>query len=239
MKKPVFILSVLLIYSNVFSVFAQETTLHEYVDLGLSVKWATMNVGATKPEDYGDYYAWGEIDLYYEDGYAQEELLTHWKGDKICYNWSTYKWCNGSDRNLTKYCIDNRFGIADNKTILDPEDDIAHVKWGGSWRVPTKAEQDELRDKCTWTWTTLNDINGYLITSNMEGYTDRSIFLPAAGQRSIILYSAGERGCYWSSSVSTDLGYTANAYYLGFSMDYIGWHLAERYHGHSIRPVCP
>ena len=88
----------------------------EYVDLGLpsGTMWATCNIGANYPEDYGDYYAWGETET------------------KSNYDWSTYKWCKGSEDTLTKYCTDNDYGTVDNKTVLDPEDDAAHVKWGGS-----------------------------------------------------------------------------------------------------------
>ena len=124
---------------------------HEYVDLGLSVKWATCNVGAVSPEDYGDYFAWGETE------------------PKDFYAWSTYKWCNGSYDTLTKYCTDSKYGTVDNKTVLDLEDDAAHVNWGGDWRMPTKAEQDELYNNCTWEWTTQNGVNGYKVTSKING----------------------------------------------------------------------
>ena len=91
------------------------------------------------------------------------------------------------------------------KTVLDPEDDAAHVNWGGSWRMPTKAELYELRTNCTWTWTTINGIKGYKVQSNKSGYTDRWIFLPAAGCRSgTFLRSVGSYGLYWSSSLNTD-----------------------------------
>ena len=107
---------------------------HNWVDLGLSVKWATCNVGATTPEGYGNYYAWGETK------------------PKSTYDWSTYKYCNGDRYSMTKYCTNSEYGIVDNKTTLELSDDAAHVNWGGSWRMPTKAEQDELNN-CTWTWT--------------------------------------------------------------------------------------
>lgn len=87
---------------------------HEYVDLGLpsGIKWASYNVGATNPEEYGCYYAWGET------------------VEKANYSWSTYKWCNGSYDTMTKYCIDDYYGKVDGKAVLDPDDDVAHVKWG-------------------------------------------------------------------------------------------------------------
>ena len=190
------------------------TSTYEAVDLGLSVKWATFNVGATKPEEYGGYYAWGETE------------------EKDTYNWSTYKWCNGSYYTQTKYCTDSYYGTVDNKTVLDPEDDVAHVKWGGSWRMPTKAEQDELRTNCTWTWTTQNGVKGYKVT----GTNGNSIFLPAAGNRyGAYLYDSGSYGRYWSSSL--DVGSSYNAYYLYFDSGHYGWGSNNRYIGQSVRPV--
>ena len=188
---------------------------HEAVDLGLSVKWATCNVGATKPEEYGGYYAWGETE------------------EKEDYSWSTYKWCNGSYNTMTKYCTSSSYGTVDNKTVLDPEDDVAHVKWGGSWRMPTKAEQDELRTSCTWTWTTQNGVSGYKVTSKTNG---NSIFLPAAGRRyGASLDDSGSRGYYWSSSLFE--GNSGNAYELCFGSGYYYWYNGSRYDGFSVRPV--
>ena len=190
---------------------------HEYVDLGLSVKWATCNVGATKPEEYGDYFAWGETQ------------------PKNTYDWSTYKWCNGSYNTLTKYNNSSSYGTVDNKTVLDLSDDAARANWGGSWRMPTKAEQDELREQCTWTWTTQNGVNGYKVTSKKNG---NSIFLPAAGYRSgSSLNNAGGYGYYWSSSLYTDSPY--GAYDLYFNSDSVDWSGSSRYYGQSVRPVCP
>ena len=125
----------------------------EYVDLGLSVKWATFNVGASKPEDYGDYFAWGET------------------MPKDIYSWTNYKWCDGTQNNMTKY------NATDGKTTLEPADDAATVNWGDDWRMPTKAEMQELFDNCTWTEETHHAINGYLVT----GPNGNSIFLPKAG----------------------------------------------------------
>ena len=191
---------------------------YEYVDLGLpsGIKWATHNVGATKPEEYGGYYAWGETE------------------EKENYYWSTYKWCNDSENTMTKYCRESYYGTVDNKTVLDPEDDVAHVKWGGSWRMPTKAEQDELRTKCTWTWTTQNGINGYKVTSKSNG---NSIFLPAAGYcyGSDHLYYSGSFGYYWPSSLSGSSSY--NAYGLDFDSGGYAWNGYSRFNGFSVRPV--
>ncbi|MBO4500273.1 MAG: Ig-like domain-containing protein [Bacteroidaceae bacterium] len=202
-----------------------EVPAYEYVDLGLSVNWATFNVGATKPEEYGDYYAWGETE------------------QKDNYTWSTYKWCNGSSYTITKYCNDSSYGIGgftDNLTVLVPEDDVAHVKWGGSWRMPTEAEQDELRNYCTWRWydsgnTEFNGVAGYKVTSNIEGYTDHYIFLPAAGSRiGANLFSVGNYGNYWSSSLNTRSPY--NAWNIGLVSGSV---YGSRYNGQSVRPVCP
>ena len=190
---------------------------HAYVDLGLSVKWATCNVGANNPEEYGNYYAWGETT------------------PKTTYDWSTYKWCNGSDDTMTKYCTDSDYGTVDNKTVLDPKDDAASVNMGGSWRMPTIEEQQELINECTWTWTTRNSVKGYLVTSKING---NSIFLPAAGYRgSSGLHDAGSFGYYWSSSLSTY--YSDDAYYLYFNSDDVSWSYDNRYCGLSVRGVCP
>ena len=193
---------------------------HAYVDLGLSVKWATCNVGASSPEEYGDYFAWGETE------------------PKSTYNWSTYKWCRGSYDTQTKYCTNSSYGTVDNKTTLDLSDDAARANWGGSWRMPTKAEQDELREQCTWTWTAQNGVYGYKVTSKKSGYTNKSIFLPAAGFRyDSSLHYAGSYGDYWSSSLDTsDPG---RAYELGVYSDYVDWSYNGRFYGQSVRPVCP
>jgi hypothetical protein len=190
---------------------------HEYVDLGLSVKWATCNVGASSPEDYGDYFAWGETQ------------------PKSAYDWSTYKYCNGSLSSLTKYCTDSYYGTVDNKTQLELSDDAARANWGGSWRMPTDAELTELRNNCTWTWTTQNGVYGYKVTSKKSGYTNKSIFLPAAGYRSdSSLNNAGSSGSYWSSLLDSGRPYLA--WHVGFNSgvyrDYY-----YRHYGFSVRPV--
>ena len=191
---------------------------HAYVDLGLSVKWATCNVGATSPEEYGDYFAWGETT------------------PKTTYDWSTYKYCNGTYDSMTKYCTQSGYGTVDNKTTLELSDDAARVNWGGSWRMPTDAELRELRNtnNCTWTWTTQNGVNGYKVTSNKNG---NSIFLPAAGCRcGSDLYCAGSSGGFWSSSLNTS--YSDNACSVSFDSDNVSWDISFRYYGRSVRPVC-
>ena len=191
---------------------------HAYVDLGLSVKWATCNVGATTPEGYGDYFAWGET------------------SPKTTYDWSTYKYSNGTYDSMTKYCTQSSYGTVDNKTTLELTDDAARVNWGGSWRMPTEAEQNELRDtnNCTWTWTTQNGVNGHKVTSKKNG---NSIFLPAAGYRNnSYLNFAGSYGYYWSSSLSTSSSFSA--YLVYFYSDNVFWNYYDRYYGFSVRAVC-
>ena len=192
---------------------------HEYVDLGLSVKWATCNVGASKPEEYGDYFAWGETE------------------PKSTYDWSTYKYCNGSSSSLTKYCTNSSYGTVDNKTTLDLSDDAARANWGDSWRMPTDAELTELREQCTWTWTTQNGVYGYKVTSKKSGYTNKSIFLPAAGCRyGSPFINEGSYGYYWSSSLITDYPYCA--WYVLFFSDSVYRNDNNRDCGFSVRPVC-
>lgn len=198
---------------------------HEYVDLGLNVKWATCNVGADKPEGYGDYFAWGETD--------DEKKDEYW--------WTSYKYCNGSNKSLTKYCYDSRYGLngfVDNKTVLEPDDDVAHVIWGGKWRMPTVDEFNELIDSCTWTWTNRNGVNGYIVTSNMPGYTDRSIFLPACGYYWYSeLNRADSASFYWSGSLDDHWPYDARI--LFFEENRHITFVDDRYSGIPVRPVCP
>ena len=198
---------------------------HEFVDLGLpsGTLWATCNIGADSPEDYGDYFAWGETET------------------KDWYDWSTYKWCNGIEETMTKYCTDSSFGyngFTDDKTKLDLEDDAAYVNWGPAWRMPSKAQYEELTNSnyTTTTWTTQNGVKGWLITSKREGYTDNSIFLPAAGGRDGgSLYDAGSYGDYWSRTLSESYPY--GAWYLYFDSSDINASDCSRCSGQSVRPV--
>lgn len=198
----------------------REVNPYEYVDLGLSVKWATCNVGANSPEDYGDYFAWGETE--------PVEM----------YDWRTYKYCNGSSTSLTKYNTNRSYGTVDNKTQLDLSDDAAYINWGGSWRMPTDAELTELSEQCTWIWTTQNGVKGYKVTSKKSGYTNNSIFLPAAGYRfgSSLSY-AGSYGRYWSSSLGSDGPEDAGG--VDFNPDRVYRGSYYRSYGRSVRPVCP
>ena len=190
---------------------------YAYVDLGLSVRWATCNVGASKPEDYGEYFAWGETK------------------SKEVYELSNYKWYNGTETTLSKYNTNSSDGIVDNKITLEFSDDAAQANWGGNWRMPTDAEWTELREQCTWTWTIQNGVKGYKVTSTSNG---NSIFLPAAGYRDVsALYNAGSRGYYWSSSLDTDVPFYA--WFVYFDSGDVGRYSTFRAYGHSVRPVCP
>ncbi len=194
---------------------------YQAIDLGLpsGTLWATCNVGATAPEEYGDYFAWGETTT------------------KSSYSWSTYKY-GTSLSNLTKYNSDESCGIVDNKTALDLEDDAAAVNWGGDWCMPTLDEIKELNNNCTTVWTTdynSTGVAGRIVISKLNG---NSIFLPAAGYRSSLsLYDDGSDGDYWSSSLNTKgPGY---AHSLCFDSDYYEWSNGLiRYYGRSVRAVC-
>ena len=190
---------------------------HDYVDLGLSVMWATMNVGANAPEEYGDYFAWGETK------------------PKTDYSWETYKWCEGKYNTLTKYCIDSDYGTVDNKTVLDLEDDAAHANWGGTWRMPTLEEWRELTNNCTWEWTARYDVFGCKVT----GPNGNSIFLPAAGYRwrGYLDYS-GDVGYFWSSSLYSNDDSTAFSLFFDSGSTYCG-NVYYRGNGRSVRAVCP
>ena len=159
---------------------------------------------------------------------------------KSTYDWSTYKWCKGSVRTLTKYCNNSSFGnngFTDNKTELDPEDDAAYVNWGSDWRMPSLEQFEELINSSytTTEWTTQNGVNGRLITSNSNG---NSVFLPAAGYRyDSSLNRAGSLGDCWSRSLGSD--YPGNARHLYFDSSDIDTsnYRGDRYYGRSVRPV--
>ena len=199
-------------------VFVDTTPRYKAVDLGLpsGLRWAEYNVGATKPEESGAYYAWGETE------------------EKVDYGWSTYKWCNGSRNSMTKYCTDAFYGTVDNKTVLDPEDDVAHVKWGGAWRMPTAEEMQELVEYCTWKWTTINGVSGYEVT----GTNGNRIFLPATGYRNgKDIYNSGGYGYYWAGTLNCFDSFCAHLFY--FISSYYGWNGGDRCCGQTVRPVNP
>jgi hypothetical protein len=220
---------------------------HEYVDLGLSVKWATCNIGAGSPIDRGAYFAWGE---------------TEPKND---YTTDTYEWCDGSVNALTKYNTSSPYGTVDNKTTLEPGDDAAVVHWGGSWRMPTRAEMRALCDSCYWEWTmeyTIHSMYGYIVykakskddmgvkktktnnaqTKNIYTLSDPHIFLPITGFYKGTLikqYNSDGYGQYWSSTLGNTLPYYA--YRLSFSSTSGGGGNTDydRRQGRCVRAVLP
>lgn len=214
-----------------------------YVDLGLTsgTKWATCNVGAQSPSEYGDYFAWGEVE------------------SKENYSWSTYKYGSASYQ-LTKYCANSSYGkdgFTDNKTTLELSDDAAYMNWGGKWRMPTDEQQDEIRSQCYWVWTESynnSNVKGYIVYKaktesdkgqqvNLGGtpsssYTlsDVHIFLPTAGERiDGALHHAGSYGRYWSKLIPVD--YPAGAWQVFFFSDGVYGGSDRRCDGYSVRPV--
>mgnify|MGYP003294463942 CR=1 FL=1 len=179
----------------------QGISTQKKVDLGLSVCWAGWNVGASSPEGYGNYYAWGETTT------------------KSRYIESSYQYHNGSYVNI-------------GSNICGTQYDVARAQWGGSWRMPTMAECQELKDRCTWTWTTYNGVNGYKVT----GPNGNSIFLPAAGGRYTEFYERGSDGDYWSGSLSESI--QSHACRLNFSRDGCYVNSFYREGGYTVRPVC-
>ena len=203
----------------------------EYVDLGLpsGLKWAKCNLGASKPSDYGDYYAWGET------------------APKAEYTWATYKWMQAGQsesKYITKYTFaDGQTGgiwydssgnfIGDNLTTLRPADDAATQQLGSPWRMPTVDEIQELKENCTWLWTTQDGVNGHQV----DGPNGNAIFLPAAGSRNgSVLKYAGSAGSYLSSSLDTD-SYRDRA--LDFWRTSVKVGLTRRDIGITVRPVRP
>lgn len=186
-----------------FGAYAQ----HEPVDLGLSVDWASCNLGASAPEQYGAYYSWGET------------------ATKSVFSWNTYRY--GNSDALTKY------NKSDGNRTLAPENDAASAAWGGTWRMPTKAECAELLDKCTWTWSNRSGVNGYIVT----GPSGNTIFLPASGQREGSEASdVGSWGCYWSATLNHRSILVAES--LSFDQGLSSVEVASRIVGQAIRPVC-
>ena len=178
------------------------------IDLGLpsGTKWACCNIGASTPEEYGGYYAWGET------------------SEKNWYDWDTYAYYNSSTHEFLNLGSD----------IAGTSYDVAHVRWGGSWIMPSYYRQEELVNYCTQEWITVNGGNGILVTGPSGG----QIFLPAAGFRWYDgLFKAGSYGGYWSSTQHPDS--YLDAYYLGFDSGSWDWYIYGIRYGRSVRAVCP
>ncbi len=199
---------------------------HEFVDLGLpsGTLWATCNVGAESPEEYGDYFAWGET------------------VPKTTYDWNNYKWCNGEYNQLTKYCVDSEVGyngFIDNLTILQSDDDAATVNWGEEWRMPDYGQWRELLANTTFIWTTQNDVAGCLLTSN----NGKSLFLPAAGSMWIDdpNHDVGDECCFWTkwsgNGVMTNPICAMNFCFGSDGLFMYGDAGAQKCLGFSVRPV--
>ena len=201
-------------------VFNKYENGHEVIDLGLpsGLKWATTNIGASSPEGYGNYYAWGETQT------------------KSYYDWSTYKWCNGSYKTLTKYNNSSPNGTVDNKSVLDRSDDVASQNWGGKWRMPTYDEMMELIQHCHWERTTQNNVNGYKLT----GSNGNSIFLPSAGTYTEdIPKKVGTLTEYWTSENDENNPHLGRTIY--YTSNGPRWtdNKRDRSYGLPVRPVCP
>ena len=227
---------------------------YAYVDLGLSVKWATMNVGATSVADYGKYYAWGETKAYGEEDQTNARNFNYTGSyTKTFYSWKTYKWSNDDNgSSFSKYTTSSKITLA-------PEDDAATQNWGGAWRMPTNAEQEELVNSCYWVWTSSyngSGVAGYIIyaakspidkgqivyrgKTPLSDYSlsDSHIFLPAAGDRvNGSLNYANTWGGYWSSSLRIDVSNSVRL--LNFKYDIGGGgDSSGRCNGFSVRAVC-
>lgn len=194
---------------------------HEYVDLGLpsGTLWATCNVGANTPEESGDYFAWGET--------------TGYNSGKTYFNWSTYKWCNGSKNTLTKYCYSSEYGKVDNKVKLESSDDAATVNWGSNWCMPSREQFQELRFYANCEWTTLNGIYGHKITSKSNG---NSIFIPVTGYFNETGLGYMDCGAYWTCELCSET-YGAHILTSGSDSFSAGAAIGTRCYGMPVRPV--
>ena len=204
------------------------SSLHEYITVGEgdnARKWATMNVGALKPEEYGGYYQWAGT-----DDVTSTSIELGW--DNCPYHTGSVEatgWTKYIPSGKKSYWSGS--GNPDNKTVLGLEDDVAYVMLGGNWRMPTFDEWDELTESCDWNWTQQNDVNGYKVTINM----DKFIFLPAAGCRRVKDLAEANACRYWSSLLFEDTpSQVANVY---FTEKVITAYYSDRHLGMPIRPV--
>lgn len=194
---------------------------HEYVDLGLSVKWATCNIGVSSPEQRGDYFAWGETRT------------------KNRYDWESYSMCRGSQYELTEYNTDRSYGRVDNRTILAPGYDVAKAKWGGRWRMPTSYELSELVNRCTWEKWKFTDLCTGVI--RIVGPNGNCIFLPTTGEQAgtVEAYPMdnGNIGGYWSNTLDSEC--PTRSYFLTFKFDFLSYMVGRyaRCYGFNVRAV--
>ena len=207
-----------------YLLYGPQTQDKEVVDLGLpsGTLWATFNIGATAPEEYGDYFAWAET-----------------VPNKEHYWWSStpYVVIEDGQVHFSKYNTKENLGPVDNKTELDPEDDAAYVNWGPHWRMPSKEQLDELTANCTWEWTQVNGVNGHLVT----GSNGNTIFFPAAGYRlEYDLNGVGVNGSYWTRSLyvlNATVSFPNSGYKLYTTSSSFGWGAGNRDCGFVVRPV--
>ena len=211
---------------------------HSYVDLGLTsgTLWATTNVGADNPQDFGNFYAWGETET------------------KDIYDWNSYKFSNDDDENyhpanlyINKYTFADKESksiwynsknvfIGDSLLELEPVDDVAVMKWGGKWRMPTRDQMTELREECNWKWEKYNGSEGYIV----KGKNGNAIFLPAAGFKGTGDWLNGEFGYYWTRSLDygkTGKSYCASGIYFTEKESLYRGFFHYRKFGQSVRPV--
>lgn len=208
------------------SILAQENS-YEYVDLGLSVKWATKNVGAKCVTDYGNFYAWAET------------------SSKDEYYWTTYKYSEKGATKMTKYCFSDLGSVIDFLSELEANDDAATINWGKDWRTPSLSEMNELMNNCTWTWHNNyngSGIAGYIVSSNIEGYTEKFIFLPAAGHYGGKNHYDGDptfspKGMYWTSTLNRTSFASTQACQIYFENGSLSTMSYDRQIGMTIRPV--
>lgn len=200
-------------FSPQWAVLATEPTPGDLIDLGLSVKWASCNLGASEPQDIGDFYAWGETST------------------KSSYDWSNYRLCNGTENSLSKYCSQSTYGVVDNKTSLDPTDDAAYVNSQGVMRIPTQEQWQELKDRCIWTKMQYKDRDGYLVASPMTG---NAIFIPCNGFKTATNHYNSYAPYYWTSTLSSES--SSDAVKFSFINQ---WALGSqsRFEGLGVRPV--
>ena len=192
---------------------------HE-IDLGIGTKWACCNVGANSPEEFGDYFAWGET-------ISKKE-----------YSWKTYIWANGDNNRLTKYCNNSDLGFngfIDDKVILDYKDDAATSNWSDGWQMPSTVQFEKLINSCNWEWTQINGVNGQKVT----GPNGNSLFLPAAGYYySTSLEDQGSFGGYWSNMFNTNYSDSAEGLCFRDGNDIRMSSFGGRCVGQNVRPVC-